>query len=228
LSSSWFEILLLAFASMFWPTLIVIVVLALRLERPVRILSWFLVGGLLTTITIGAVLVFALQDSELLTSDRNATNATVDIAVGLLSLLGAALVERGHRRRGREPKAERPASAKPSAAERAVGSGGVVAFAAGVVLNIVPGTFPIIALKDIAELDVGNATKLVAIVVFYVIMFAFVEVPIVAYRFAPERTTATMNEVNAWLSRNSRRVASGVLAAIGVYLIVRGLIDALG
>ena len=50
---NWLEIVLLAVASMFWPTLITIVVLALRVPQPVRILAWFLLGGLLTTITIG-------------------------------------------------------------------------------------------------------------------------------------------------------------------------------
>ena len=104
-------------------------------------------------------------------------------------------------------------------------SGAPVAFVAGVLLNIVPGTFPIVALKDIAEQDVGNATKFVAIVVFYVIMFTFVEAPLLAYHFAPERTTATMNDVNAWLGRNGRRLGAAVLAVIGVYLIVRGLLD---
>ena len=61
---NWLEIVLLAFASMFWPTLITIVVLALRVPQPVRILAWFLFGGLLTTITIGLILVFALQDAN--------------------------------------------------------------------------------------------------------------------------------------------------------------------
>ena len=46
---NWLEIVLLAFASMFWPTLITIVVLALRVPQPVRIHAWFLFGGLLTT-----------------------------------------------------------------------------------------------------------------------------------------------------------------------------------
>ncbi len=62
--SNWLEILLLAFASTFWPTLIVIVVLALRLAHPVKILVWFLLGGLLTTIAVGIAVVFALQDAS--------------------------------------------------------------------------------------------------------------------------------------------------------------------
>jgi hypothetical protein len=219
----------LALASMFWPTLIVIVVLALRLQNPVKILFWFLVGGLLTTITIGTILVFALQDASFFSSPHPSADPVLDITVGALSLLGAALVERRHRRAQAAPPPPEPdpeAEHKPSAAERAVGSGAIVAFGAGVVLNIVPGTFPIVALKDIAELDAGNATKFLAIVVFYVIMFALVEVPLLAYRFAPDRTRATMTALNDWLGRNGSRVVAGILAVVGVYLIVRGLLDA--
>ena len=102
----------------------------------------------------------------------------------------------------------------------------MVAFAAGVVLNILPGTFPIVALKDIAELDASNTVKVAAIVVFYVIMFTFVEVPIVAYQFAPKRTAATMNEAEDWLALNKLRVAVYVIAVVGVYLLVRGTVDA--
>ena len=48
--------------------------------------------------------------------------------------------------------------------------------------------------------------------------------PIVAYLFALERTTASMNEFNAWLGRNGRRVAAYVLAAVGLYLTARGIV----
>ena len=61
--SNWLELLLLAIASTFWPTLITFVVLALRMPHPVEILLSFLIGGLLTTVTVGLVFVFALQHS---------------------------------------------------------------------------------------------------------------------------------------------------------------------
>ena len=97
-----------------------------------------------------------------------------------------------HRRR-------RPSRRSPSAPSSTAAP---VAFAAGVVLNIVPGTFPIVALKDIAQLNASDGAKLAVIVVFYVIMFAFVEIPIVAYLIAPERTTVAVNAFSAWLKRN--------------------------
>ena len=59
-------------------------------------------------------------------------------------------------------------------------------------------------------------------------MFAFVEVPIVAFAFAPEWTTATTIRFNAWLGRNARRLAAYVLAAVGLYLTVRGLVQLFG
>jgi hypothetical protein len=226
--SNWAEILVLALASMFWPTLILIVVLALRIDHPVKILLWFLIGGLLTTVSVGIAVVFALQGSSFISGSNPPGDPTVDITIGLLSLIAAFAL---NRKAGRSSAGDHPAKpppseeTKPSLAERAVGRGAPVAFVAGIVLNIVPGTFPIVALKDIAQLDVSNAAKVATIVVFYVIMFAFVEVPIVAYLFAPERTTASMNDFNAWLGRNGRRLGIYVLAAVGLYLTVRGIVE---
>jgi sulfite exporter TauE/SafE len=223
---NWLEIVLLAVASMFWPTLITIVVLALRVPKPVRILSWFVLGGLLTTITIGLVLVFALQDSSFVSGSNPPVNPVLNIVAGLVALAGAVYVTR----RKRSPAVEsEPVSAdkqKQGLTERAVQRGGLVAFFAGVVLNIVPGAFPFVALKDISQLDVSDGGKVAAVVLFYVIMFAFAEVPIVAYLFAPERTTAKVNAFNDWLRKNSTRVAAYVLAAVGIYLLVRGILQA--
>lgn len=84
---------------------------------------------------------------------------------------------------------------------------------------------PFVALKDIAQLDRSNGANVVAIVAFYVVMFAFVEVPIVAFAFAPERTAAWSGRFNAWLGHNARRVAAYVLAAVGTYLTTRGLLQ---
>ena len=212
---NWLELLVLALASTFWPTLIVIVMLALRLDRPVKILFWFLVGGLLTTVSVGIAVVFALQGASFMSGSHPPADTAVDIVAGVLSLLAAFALMRRSRKK------------KPSMAQRAVGQGAPIAFVAGVVLNIVPGTFPIVALKDIAELDATDGAKIATIIAFYVIMFAFVEIPIVAYLFAPTRTITAVDNFNAWLGRNGRRVAADVLAVVGAYLVVRGIVQLL-
>ena len=222
----WLELLVLALASMFWPTLIVIVVLALRVSHPVKILFWFLVGGLLTTVSVGIAVVFALQGASFMSGSTPTIDPVVYITTGLLSLLAAFVLLR-HQGRSHEksPAPAKDPKSKPPLTQRVVESGASVAFVSGIVLNIVPGTFPLVALKDIAQLDASNAAKVATIVVFYVIMFAFIEVPIVAYQFAPERTTASVNEFNAWLGRNGRRVAAYVLATVGLYLTIHGVVQ---
>ena len=182
------------------------------MPQPVRILAWFLFGGLLTTITIGLILVFALQDASFVSGSSPPVNPVLNIAAGLFALASALYLSRRKHDSRRTGHAE---AKKSGLTERAVERGGLVAFFAGVVLNIVPGAFPFVALKDIAQLDVSDAGKVVSVIVFYVIMFAFAEVPIVAYLFAPERTTVKVNQFNEWLRRNSTRVAVGVLVAVG-------------
>jgi hypothetical protein len=224
--TTWLELLLLAFASMFWPTLITIVVLALRVPRPVRILTWFVLGGLLTTITIGLALVFVFEDAAFVSESSPPANPVINIAAGLLALASALFLSRRKGAPAAAPEPISPEGKKPGLTERAVERGGLVAFFAGVVLNIVPGAFPFVALKDIAQLDASAGTKAAAVVLFYVIMFAFAEVPIVAYLFAPEQTAARVTAFNNWLHRNSTRVAVSVLVVVGLYLTVRGLVQA--
>ena len=218
--ADWLEILLLAVASAFWPTLILVVVVALRLDHPIRILVFFVAGALLTTISIGLAIVFALDGTSLATGTNRSLSAAVYLVAGVLSLLAAGALWRIAGR----PRKPKPPRTKPSLAERSVERGAPVAFVAGIVLNIIPGTFPFVALVDIAKLDVGNAAKVATVVVFYVIMLAFAEVPIVAYLVAPERTILATNAFNDWLSRNGKHLAAGILAVVGLYLVARGLV----
>ena len=83
------ELFLLAVASAFWPTLILVDVLAFRLERPIRILVAFLAGALLTTIALGIVIVFVLQGSSLTSGSRSTFRPAVYLAGGALALAAA-------------------------------------------------------------------------------------------------------------------------------------------
>ena len=63
---------------------------------------------------------------------------------------------------------------------------------------------------------------------FYLIMFAFIEVPLVSYLVAPEWTGQATARFNAWLNRNGRKLAIGALGVFGIYLIVKGIAGVLG
>lgn len=212
------EYFLLAVASIFWPLLFAIVVVALRTARPIPVLTAFLVGGLATTITVGVVIVFTLEGSSFASGSRPPADPILSISAGVLALV-AAYVARRHAHRPRARKEEGKAARRT---ERMVASVRL-AFLAGIVLNIAPGVFPFVALKNIAELSAPAPTKVLLVAVFYVIMFASVEIPIVGAAVAPARTTAVMQSFNDWLDDNGRRLAVWVIAVIGVYLVVRGL-----
>ena len=217
-----FEIFLLALASMVWPTLIAVVVVALTSSQPVRLLSWFLAGSLLTTVAIGTVIVLLLEKSDLLSSSRRAFSSATYLVASVAALLVAYIVWRRSRSAANTAPAE---SSPPGWSERALSRGRLLAFVVGIVLNVIPGVLPFVALKDIAELDYAPGAAVALVVGFYLIMFLPAEVPLGSYLFAPRRTAAVVARFNAWLKRNATLMAVYVLIAAGIYLGVRGIVS---
>ena len=114
---------------------------------------------------------------------------------------------------------------KPSWTQRAVSHDSArVAFALGIVLDL-PSLWYLLALKDLAVSGHSSAAKLLMIVVFNVIMFLLVEIPLAAYLIDAERAQRNVSRFNAWLHGNARRIAEVLLATTGSYLVVRGVVD---
>jgi hypothetical protein len=216
------EIFLLAFASMVWPTLIAVVVVALASSQPVALLSWFLAASLLTTVAIGTVIVFLLEKSDLVSSSRPAFSSATYLIASVAALLVAYIVWRRRRSAANAAPAE---PSGPSWSERTLSRGGLLAFLVGIVLNVIPGVLPFVALKDIAELDYPTGAAVALVLCFYLIMFLPAEVPLGSYLFAPRRTAAVVARFNAWLKRNATLIALYVLTAAGIYLGVRGIVS---
>lgn len=217
------DLLLLAVLSAFWPTLVLVDVLAFQTTRPEQILIGFLVGGLLTTVTIGSLLVVSLQGTSIgSASTSSTTSAVLDLVISGFAFLAAYVLSRMPERakKAPSPRQQQRAEMTKNAMER----GAPLAFVGGILLNIVPGLFPLIAIKDLASSGYSTSQVIATMFVFYVIMFAFVEIPLVGYAFAPRRTEDMANRFNAWLDRNARLAATYILAGVGVYLIVRGIV----
>lgn len=215
------EIFLLAVGAMFWPLLLLVDIVAFRAERPVMILAWFLAGGFLTTVTIGVAIVYALRATSLVTHSRSGTDAWVEIVFGALALVAALVLWRRPRPK---PSRDEDSSAGSERLRRMLARGAGLAFVAGIVFNIIPGVLPFIALKDIAELGYPVAGTVAVIVAFYVVMFTFVEVPVLGFLVDPDRTSAAVVDFNRWLEYNWRTLASAVLAVFGVLELVRGVV----
>ena len=227
------NILPLAFAAAVYPTLLAGVIVILGRPAPRPLLLGFLLGGLLISMTAGAIIVFAL-DGAVSTSHQQSASPTVDIVAGAISLILAGVLARKQdviraRREKRAAKQAAKAQAKGKAEPREPLSTRLLsrgsarsAFALGLVLNL-PGVWYLVALKDIAKGNYSVPGALALMLVFNAIMFLLVEIPLIGYLISPEGTRVRVNRFQAWLGDNAQSIAKWAAAAIGFYLIIRGI-----
>ena len=211
----------------FWPALIAVALVALASPRPVTLLAFFLLGGLMTTTAIGFAIAFSLSGSSLVTGSHPPAPPLVSITAGALALIFALMASRrapGHGQLAEDADSEE--NARRPWTERMLTRGtGQIAFLVGILINLVPGFFAVVGYTKIAELHYGAAGTAGFVVAFNAIMFALIEAPLAGYLVAPRATERNVTRLNAWLRRNGRRVVVAAAAAIGVYLVVRGLLQ---
>jgi hypothetical protein len=204
--------------------LIAVDLVALRTSRPAGLLAWFLAGGLLTTITEGLAIVFLLDGTPLVSASHRA-GGWGNLIGGVAALLAAAGLRARRVRRADRPQPRHDGTTKSPWVERAVANGGPYAFGAGLVLNLFPGVFPLLALRNIAALSYGDDIKLLLVVGLYLCTFALVEIPLVGLLLAPELVEPRVQRLNRWLDRNGMRVAIDTLALVGFLLVIRGVVQ---
>jgi hypothetical protein len=221
------EILLLAVASAAWPLLLAVVLIALGSAHPKRLLAGFLAGGLVATVTVGLVIVHLIRTTSLQVGSENESRAALPLILGAAAIVYGLILRRRARHAGPAPEA--PAAAgEPGRLVRWLDRSVPVVFLAGLIANLFPGAFPLLGLKDIAELDYGAAGTFAAVLVFYVIMFFPLEVPLIGFFVDPARTETSTRRFNDWLRRNKTMIGVDALLIVGIYLIVRGLIALAG
>jgi len=221
-------LVLLALAAAFFPTVLAAVVILLSQPRRLALLSAYLAGGLTISIGLGLGIVAALKASHTLHTSKSALSWGADLAIGGLALLLAVALatradERLRDRRSSRRTGKEDARQREPWAERILARGSVpIVFAAGLAINV-PGPAYLIALKDIAAGHHSTGVDIFQVLLFNLIMFLLVEVPLLGLIIAPERTRAVVASMNHWLSANSRRIAMVVAALLGAFLIARGI-----
>jgi hypothetical protein len=225
------SIFLLSLLAMFTPTLLAAVTVMMLLPNPKKLMLGYLLGALLTSITAGLLIVFTLHGSASVSTAKHTLGPIEDVVVGLVALLVAYVLGGGHderlqerRRRRKEKKGTEPKESWP---ERMLGRGSArVTFAVGVALTF-PGVSYLTALERMARLDASVAATVLLVVGFCLIQQLLLEVPLLGYAFAPERTQDRVARFRAWLGRNGRRMGVIFAAVIGLLLVFRGLLTLL-
>lgn len=208
----WITLLVMAVAVSLEPFRLGMSVLMLNRPRPHLQLAAFLCGGFLMGLTVGAVVLFALESR--LPSSTHFTLPTVQIVIGTLALLGAVVVS---------TTTGRPRT-PPAWMTRLLGGQSLwVAGAAGLGIAL-PSVDYLAALTVIAAGTTTPAARISALVAFNIVAFALVEIPLLAYLVAPERTLATMTTLHGWIRARQRREVAGLLAVVGGVLVTAGLL----
>jgi hypothetical protein len=226
----------LALASAVDPALIAAVAIMLSRRQAARLLVAYLVGGFGISVGVGVVIVFVLGNSAFGGDSGNLESPADDIGVGLVLLAIAVVVATGagarlaavvkargrSHARGQSSDASQEAK-RPSLLDRARATESTwVAWLAGVVWGT-PGAFYLVALALIANARESIAGQIATILVFNVVMFALVEVPLVAFLVAPDLTRARIQRASEWTSAHRRGVVAVVVGALAAYAFVKGL-----
>jgi hypothetical protein len=228
------EIILLAIGASVFPSLLACVAIIVSRPEPRGLLLAFFAGGLIASLTSGiGLLVLFNNGHAVLGSTKHSPHPANSIVAGTVALLfawlmassrGQALIDRwrSRRKRRRGPEKARAKEAT-SWAERGLGRASAkIAFLIGAAIDL-PGPFYILAIGKIARGHYGPVEQFLLILLFNVIMFLLLEIPLVGYLVSPETTTQRVQAMSRWLNANGLRVTGGLVGLFGASLLVQGV-----
>ena len=224
------QVYVLAFTAALNPTLLAAVTFMLSRPGAGRLMLGYFIGAMFTSLTCGLLIVFVLDGSSSATSTAKRTvNPVLDIVVGALILLVAYAFASGRLEpvmaRRAAKKAQKPDKGPPRWQRELDRGSARIGLLVGLVLTL-PGASYLAALDHIGKENLSSLTVVLTLVLFNVIMLALLEIPLLGFAFAPEKTNALVVRFGDWLRRRGGRIALIVALVVGVGLIARGVISA--
>ena len=237
MSSDLLDVFVLSLVAMFNPSLLAAVTVMLLLPNPKRLMLGYVLGAYTTSITLGLVIVFSLHGSGTESTSKHTISPAEDIVVGLLLVLIAWILRTGRdqpfqerRRQKKDAKLEAKREAgKPtdSLPMRLLSKGDPkVTFVVGALLSF-PGVSYLDALDHIHKLSPGTVPTVLLVVYFCLMQQILIELPLLGYLFAPDRTQDAVGGFKDTIARRGRPAAVIGSAAVGAVLIARGVITLL-
>ena len=174
---------------------------------------------------MGLLVLFALRRvlSHVLPEDHHSTLPRVQIVLGVLALLAAAVIASGVVDKVRNRPSEAEETATPARWRRLLGNTSLwIAAVAGLGIAL-PSVDYLAALAVIAASGASATVQIIALVTFTIVAFTFVEVPLIAFLVAPERTRQLVGALDVWVRARSRLQVAALLAVVGVVLLAIGI-----
>ena len=209
-------VLVMAVAVSVEPFRIGMTVLMLNRPRPVLQLLTFLSGGFAMGMTVGLVVLFVFR--RRLLGCTYFTLPRVQILIGLLALVVAFVVAVNVPGR----LGWRPAWMAGPGRRLLSGPSLSVAGIAGLSIAL-PSADYLAALAVILASGAAALTQVAVLLMFNVVAFALVEIPLLAYLLAPKTTATSMTSLHNWIRSRRRREVAIVLAAAGCAFLAVGM-----
>jgi hypothetical protein len=172
-------------------------------------------------ITVGLVVLFVFR--RRLLGSSYFTLPKVQILIGVLTLVIAAVLA-AQARTGAAPGRLDPNSGNVATLARRLLNGGSLWIAGFVGLGIaLPSVDYLAALAVILASGAAAMTQVGALLMFNVVAFALVEIPLLAYLLAPEATRTSMAALHDWIRSRPRAQVATLLAAVGCVLLAVGV-----
>ncbi|MBS9534284.1 GAP family protein [Mycobacterium sp. M1] len=210
-------IAVMAFAVSLEPFRIGMTVLMLNRPRPLLQLLAFLCGGFAMGMTVGLAVLFVFRRS--FAGSSHVTLPAVQILIGTMALLAAAVIATADATRWRRPRT----GMLGAQAQRLLTADSLwVAGVAGLGIAL-PSVDYLAALAIILASGAAVTAQVGALVLFHVLAFAVIEIPLLAYVFAPRTTRSAMTAVQDWIRSRRRVEVATLLAVVGALLLAAGL-----
>jgi hypothetical protein len=214
----------LAFLATLNPKLLGIDLLLLENRRPRMMFLCFLLGAIGLSVTIGVLDVLVFQVGTV--RDVGTVSAGLELLLGGALLAVGALIATGRVRGRQKAPATGPGAAeaekKESWAERVLREPRPgLAIAVGALMGT-PGASYVTALIHLVEGPYSTATQIAGVVVFNLIQFAIVIVPLACLMVWPEATERRLRGLSAWVSGHARQLIAGIALVVGAYAAISG------
>ena len=224
------EFFVLAFVAALNPKFLAVDLLLIENRRPRAMFLCILLGGMTVALTIGLLDVLVFHADAI--SSQKTASAGVDLVLGLVLVAVGVLVATGrlHGRRkapvpaggGQPPKPEKEKKdgwAQRVLAEPRLGLATVVGALCGI-----PGGAYLSALHILVTSKSSTANQVVGVVLFVIIEFLLIIIPLVFLELRPEATKAFLKNAQDWLAGHARQLLAYTAMILGAYMAISGLV----
>jgi hypothetical protein len=202
------------------------VVALLRAPDPRRLLVAFTLTGLIASVAVGTLIVVAF-DGAGNALGRSSFAAVFDVVAGVAAIAFAAGVKQGRvsaPHRAASSSTTTTTTKTPSRITTRLSHPSLKTAAVAGVATHVPGLIYLVVLNAIAAESFGGVTATFYVAVYNLLWFAIPIVALALAVFAPGTANAYLGRGAAWARANEGWLLVTSFAALGVYLIVKGLV----